>query len=351
MARLKTLVTELKRIVEAGINGNDSLLSADPPRAAPCPPGFSFNGKRCVSDSTTSGKPKVDTKSPMPAQKSDPKRSEAEGDLPFTRYAPPDDTIPLVPDPDSEVMQKLHNKVTYTTGLKPHEYADKEWTEYAHSGVTQIKFPDAFQGKTEWTTEFLNGEPDEISDWATVTNGDAKTQEKKDKEGLIEKLWNHLGSQYAANADGDEEQARSDFSDYVDDLIGQTKKEDTKTSPPVIVGVNTDPRTGKEVYYLLSGNTRALIFAYLGKPCPVRIVPLKGRMLPDPTEDELNTELYPAGHTPGSDDDIEQAIRAAVQRVLAKRLGNTEPPDQAPAGQPLAPAAEAVASLRKVFCA
>ena len=372
MARLRELIGNLRSLVEAypvdqeralpQENAKDPTPIQDTPRRSECPPGFKFDGKRCISMGLKGKKKSSDKDDKQQSGPPESDRPEIQGDLPFTRFQPNvDKEVPTIPDPDSEVMQQLHNKYVYVTGQKPYEYADNEWPEYAHSSFTQAKFPDAFQDKDEWVKAFLHGEHDETTDWSQFINGDAKNQEKGNKESLSATLWDHLSANFLNQGEGDDEAGRQEFDKYIDSLIDQADKEAPETTPPVIVGVHTEPRTGKETYYLLSGNTRSLLYSFLGKPCPVRVVPLKGRLLPDPSADEMNNDLWPAEQSSEDPEEKEQNVRTAVQALLKKRTAGDQPPAPppgapAPAAPPVAPpaagappAAEAVETLRKVF--
>jgi predicted kinase len=272
-----------------------------------------------------------------------PGREDQEGEFPNTRHhakAAQDKNIPLVPDPKSEVMQLPHNAITYSTGKRSFEYAADEWVEYAHDAFVMAKFPDAFQDKNEFVTEFLLGEHQLLDDWSQVQNCTAAEQKNGDYQGLYSQFWAFKGDEWADKATGDEEQDKEQFKEYLDELISKADEEDEETTPPVVLGLHKDDTTGKETTWLITGNSRALIYAFLGKPASTRIVPLKGRMLPDPTENELNGSLYPAEQSSEDADDKEQNVRAAVQQVIQARGAPQDAPAAAASAAPPQPPAE-----------
>ena len=291
-----------------------------------CPPGFKFDGKHCVS----SKKPGSDSNPSKPGggddagQEGPPDsgREDQDGEFPNTRHhdkATQDKDIPLVPDPDHEIMQRPHNAITYADGKRSFEYAEEEWKEYAHNSFVMSKFPDAFATKQEFISEFLSGDHGMTDDWSKVQNCSAVDQKKGDCEGLIQQLWAFKGGDWTEDTGEGEEGEQERFKEYVNELIKKAKKEDPETTPPVVVGLHKDSTTGKETLWLLTGNSRALVYAFLAKPAPTRIVPLKGRMLPDPTDDELHGTLWPAEQASDDDEGKEQNVRAAVQQVIQNR--------------------------------
>jgi predicted ABC-type ATPase len=279
----------------------------------------------------------------LPRDPPESRRQDDPDDFPNTREhekSAQQKDIPLVPDPKSEVMQRLHNAVTLSNGLRSFEYAEAEYKEYAHSGFIQSKFPDAFKDKQDFIAEFLNGDHVAVSDWASIKNTSASEQPEGDYPSLFKKFWEFQGTKWAEKG-VDDKTNEERFKTYLDGLIEKADAEDEETTPPVIVGVHRDPTLGTETSWLLAGNSRALLYAFIGKAAPTRMVPLKGRMLPDPTEEELQTVLWPAESSSEDDDELEQNVRAAVQQVIAGRGG--QPPGGSPpppeAAVPPAPAA------------
>lgn len=322
--RHKRMLRSLRSLVEVEV----PVLDAKP--AAPkrkCPPGFRYDGKHCVpikeaDPNSRATKPGSSISNAIPEGPPKPRRNSDEGDFPHTRKPiklAQDQEIPLVPDPKSEIMQRPHNAVTYANGQKPYEYADEEWKEYAHNAFTQVKFPDAFANKGEFLKAFLDGDPDVIEDWTGIQNCSAANQELAHYPSLFDKFWEFKGEDWLASSTKDETKAKDEFKDYLDALLEKADKEELETTPPIIIGQHQDATTGRETLWLISGNSRALLYAFMGKPAPVRIVPLNGRMLPDPTDQELKSVLWPAEQTDGDDQTIEQNVRAAVQQVIQAR--------------------------------
>jgi hypothetical protein len=233
-------------------------------------------------------------------------------------------------------MQRVHNQLTYSDGTSPDKFAANEWPEYAHNSTVQLKFPDAFKDKTEFMQLFLYGDPDVVEDWSRIEGTDASTQNPDDYDGLLDKMWSYKGGEWVERTGGDEKQAKKDFAAYLDSLLHKAKKEQPEVVPPAIIGQHTNPLTGEETYYLISGNSRALLYAFMDIPLPIRIVPLKGRMLPDPTEDELQNILWPAEAASEDPEEKEQNVRAAVQKVIQQRASGEQTAPQAQ--QPPAPA-------------
>lgn len=306
----------------------DSAPASDTSRK--CPKGFKFDGKHCVpiDKSKKADAAETDTDEPPDGSPPEPRKGEEEGDFPATRHfvqKDRDKDIPLVPDPEHEVMQQPHNAITYANGKRSFEHADTEYSEYAHNAFVQAKFPEAFGSKGDFVTEFLHGKHMFVEDWSTVQNCSAATQKQGDRDDLIKTLWNFKQKEWVPSDQSSDAASEEEFAKYVDGLIEKADKEDPELTPPVIIGVHKDATTGKETDYLISGNSRALVYAFLGKPAPVRAIPLRGRMLPDPTEAELQNYLWPAEKSSDDDDEAEKNIRLAIQQVMqAREAGQQE---------------------------
>lgn len=322
----------------------DFMSMKSPANSRKCPPGFKFDGKSCVpikkpKEGAIPSKPGSSKDSSLPKEQPQSRRGDDSDGFPVTReidrVASTQD-IPLVPDPKSEIMQRPHNAVTYANGKRSFEYAEDEYKEYGLSGFAQAKFPDAFANKQEFVTEFLNGQQMMTENWMPIQNTSASEQREGDYPGLFKKFWEFKKDEWADQGQ-DEDAAQDEFKDYLDGLIEQADQEDEETTPPVIIGIHRDPTLGTETSWLLAGNTRAMLYAFLGRPCPTRIMPLKGRMLPDPTDDELQNTLWPAETSSEDDDEVEQSVRAAVQQVIAARGG--QPPGGSPPAPPAPPEA------------
>lgn len=318
---------------------------ATPPKK--CPPGFTFDGKHCVPSKKSKkdslpAKPGSSKDSALPKDPPKSRREDDPDDFPHTQEyqkTAAEKDIPLVPDPKSEIMQRPHNAITYANGMRSFEYAEAEWKEYAHSAFVQVKFPDAFKDKQEFISEFLNGPQVLTEGWAQIQNTSASEQEEGDYPGLFKKFWDFKGDDWGDKGD-DPATSQENFKEYLDGLVEKADAEDEELTPPVIVGIHRDPTLGTETSWLLSGNSRAMLYAFLGKPAPTRQVPLKGRMLPDPTDDELQSVLWPAETSSEDDDEIEQNVRAAVQQVISARGGQPpggSPPPPPEAAAPAAP--------------
>ena len=147
----------------------------------------------------------------------------------------------------------------------------------------------------------------------------------------------------------DEQESGMDpaFEAYVNGLVQQASEEQPETAPPIIVGHNKEPNSGKETYWLVAGNSRAMCYAYLGKPAPVRLIPLKGRMLPEPTDAEKQ-QLLSAEQSSPNPAEVEQNLRTAIQQMLDARAQGANPnapptvvappapgPQNAPQGVPI----------------
>jgi len=354
--RHRKMLQSLRTLVDAA---EKPELRAEPPDykgskatdspSRKCPVGFTFDGKHCVpskkpkKDSLPS-KPGSSKTSALPKDPPESRREDDPDDFPHTREhekTAQQKDIPLVPDPKSDIMQRPHNAITYANGMRSFEYAEDEWKEYAHSGFVQAKFPDAFKDKQEFLSEFLNGEHVMMGVWAQVQNTSASEQQEGDYPALFKKFWAFKGEEHS-DASTDDAANQEQFKEYLDGLIEKADAEEEETTPPIIVGVHRDPTLGTETSWLLSGNSRALIYAFIGKPAPTRLVPLKGRMLPDPTEDELQNVLHPAETSSEDDDEVEQNVRAAVQQVILARGG--QPPGGSPPPPPEAAAAAPAAA-------
>lgn len=317
----------------------DFMSMKSPANSRKCPPGFKFDGTSCVpakkpKEGALPSKPGSSKDSALPKEQPPSRRADDSDGFPVTREI--DRTvstqdIPLVPDPKSEIMQRPHNAITYANGKRSFEYAEDEYKEYGLSGYVQAKFPDAFANKQEFVTEFLNGEQVMTENWAPIQNTSASEQREGDYPGLFKKFWEFKKDEWS-DPGQDEQASKDEFKDYLDGLIEKADEEHEELTPPAIVGIHRDPSLGDETKWLIAGNTRALLYAFLGKPCPTRLIPLKGRMLPDPTDDELQNVLYPAETSSEDDDEIEQNVRAAVQQVLLAR--GAQPPGGAPPPPP-----------------
>lgn len=327
-------------------------ISADPaPSKRTCPPGFRFDGRHCVpikkSDADARGtKPGSSKSEAIPEGPPPSRRKNDDDDFPHTRKPvklAQDLQIPTVPDPKSEIMLRPHNAITYANGLRTYEYAEEEWKEYAQNALTLAKFPDAFADKAAFVTAFLNGQQAETTNWGQILNTSASAQQEGDYPSLFAKFWEMRGEDWAASSTSDEAVAKNEFKDYLDTLLERADAEAPETTPPVIIGQYQDVSNGRETDWLIAGNSRALLYAFLGKPAPTRLVPLKGRMLPDPSDAELQNDLWPAEQTEGGDDEVELAVRTAVDRVLQAR-GAPEAPAPAPAGGEAPPAPDAAAA-------
>jgi len=345
--RYRDMLSSFREVVEAS---DRPELRAEPPdaksyRAAStpspsrkCPEGFTFDGKHCVpakkKKSNSPTKPGSSKSSALPKDPPESRRPDDPDDFPHTREhekSAQEKDIPLIPDPKSEIMQRMHNAVTYSNGMRSFEYAEEEYKEYAHSGFIQAKFPDAFKDKPEFVSDFLNGDHALVEDWAQIKNTSASEQREGDYPSLFKKFWAFQGDKW--NEKGiDDKTNEEEFKTYLDGLVDKASAEDEETTPPVIVGVHRDPTLGTETSWLLAGNSRALLYAFIGKPTPTRMLPLKGRMLPDPTEEELQGVLWPAESSSEDDDEVEQNVRAAVQQVITARGG--QPPGGSPPPPP-----------------
>lgn len=357
--RHRDMLVSIRALVEAdepsGMHTDKPDLRAEPPdfmsmkspaNSRKCPPGFRFDGKSCVPTAKPKkgalpSKPGSSKDSALPKEQPQSRRGDDSDGFPVTREidrSASTQDIPLVPDPKSEIMQRPHNAITYENGKRSFEYAEDEYKEYGLSGYVQAKFPDAFANKQEFVTEFLGGQQVMVENWAPIKNTSASEQREGDFPGLFKKFWEFKKDEWSDTGQ-DEESSQNEFKDYLDGLIEKADEEKEDTTPPAIVGVHRDPSLGDETKWLIAGNTRALLYAFVGKPCPTRIIPLKGRMLPDPTDDELQNVLWPAETSSEDDDETEQNVRAAVQQVLLAR--GAQPPGGAPPPPPEAPPAEA----------
>lgn len=173
---------------------------------------------------------------------------------------------------------KAHFKKTKEKALE--KYAEGEFGEYDENFGTKTKFPDAFKSKEEFVSAVKKGKREEIDKDSQVDNSNIADQKKGDYEGLSETIYGFKKEKWDKLGEGDEKKGKALFKKYLDGII-ETAKKNSSSLPPAIIGEHTSKRTGKSSKYLLAGNSRAMVFAYLGKPAPVITVPLKGRQRSD----------------------------------------------------------------------
>jgi hypothetical protein len=281
----------------------------NPQKRAPedCPDGSYFDGKHCVPNS---GKKKA---------RGDRAESEHPTEPHRTRHRPPEDPAKdLKVDP--KLLERPDNKVTYATGRKPFEYADAEWVEYSENPIIRSVFPEAFDTPDEFVMAFLKAQTKELHNFTKVENTDAANIKKGDFEALADSMWRYKADDWRDRSQGNEQLAHERFEDHLNGLVSKLQGEHPDTAPPVIIGVYEDP-SGEKTYHVVSGNSRAMIYAYLGKPAPVRYVPLKGPKGEQPNPEEMKEfdASVEAGMEP------EDAIAKMLEKRKARRTESVEP--------------------------
>jgi len=187
------------------------------------------------------------------------------------------------------ISDKETHKKTYQA-LKAHfqrakekalgKYAGEEYGEYENNFTTKTKFPDAYKSKEDFISEVKKGEKGGIDRESDVDNCNYSDQKKGDYKGLFDTIYGFKKEKWDKLGGGDEKKGKALFKKYLDGIIDTAKKK-PHSLPPTLIGVHKSKKTGKESKYLLAGNSRAMVFAFLGKPAPSVFIPLKGRKRSD----------------------------------------------------------------------
>lgn len=214
------------------------------------------------------------------------------------------ETVTNHPERHPKTYQSLRSQQRKEKEKRLEEYAGKEFEgEYDNNIITKNKFPDAFSSKEEFIDAVKKGKRSEVSAEDEVDNSTINEQKKGDYKGLFNKLFEFKKEPWIEKAGGDEKKAAQNYKKYLDKII-ETADKNSDSMDPVIIGVHKDEKTGEESKYLVAGNSRAMVFAYLGKKAPTVEVPLKGRK-----RDDKEVAAFDALHWATQDAEGDEALR------------------------------------------
>lgn len=157
------------------------------------------------------------------------------------------------------------------------ETANKEFHEYGDNLFIRSKFPDAFENENDFAKALKRGRSGVVSAGEKIHNSTVNDQEVGDYEGLFETIFNFKKKIWMHRSFNDEKKARGNFRDYLDNLI-ENVKSDPNSLDPVIIGVYDNKKSGREEKWLIAGNSRSMVSAYLGLEIPCIFIPLAGRI-------------------------------------------------------------------------
>ena len=130
-----------------------------------------------------------------------------------------------------------------------------EYDEYLYQD--ELKNTGAYPDQESFDKAVDKAEIVYISDFSEIENTDADKQKKGDYKFLIDTLWEYKKTAY---------KSKDEYEKYLSGLIEDSKADEAGFS--LLADMDNGIR-------LVGGNTRAMIHRFLGKPVPVKIIPMK----------------------------------------------------------------------------